>query len=285
MRVLLASVLLAVACPVLAQSGSETGILSPFDEAQMAQSIDRGIKLYRYDQSAWHVTDAMMEAVPAATKKLIRGYITTTDPGGYRTTFYGEDGDNRFKLYSAVWTGHVIVGAQIYSAGNMVPVSDEESRLILARKAATENLDGLMFCSDANPNAAAIPGTTPSDPVSVYIMTPQTKTDVFPLGGHNRVDVKDGKVVSKRAFTKGCIDFNRAELMKDAPKGATPVGMVVTHLLDPVPTEIHVFSVLAAQLPLYVGVSDGRLFAVEFVSRSARIRLLQGKQAESLQAQ
>jgi hypothetical protein len=251
----------------------------------MQESIDRGITIYRYDQSAWHVTDAMMKAVTADTKKLIRGYITIVDPAGYRTTFYGGDGNERFKLYSAVWTGSALAGAQTFSAADRVPVSNEESRLILARTIATANLDGLMFCSDANPNAAVIPGKTSSDPVSVYIMTPQTSAGVFPLGGHNRVDVKDGKVVSKRAFTKGCINFNRSELMKDAPKGATPVGMVVTHLLDPVPTEIHVFSVLAAQLPLYVGVSDGRLLAVEFVSRSARIRLLQDKQAEALQAE
>jgi hypothetical protein len=45
--------------------------------------------------------------------------------------------------------------------------------------------------------------------------------------------------------------------------GAQPVGMVVTHLLDPIPTEIHVFTALAAQVPVYVAVArPRRLFEV-----------------------
>jgi hypothetical protein len=32
--------------------------------------------------------------------------------------------------------------------------------------------------------------------------------------------------------------------------------MVVTHLLDPVPTEIHMFTSLTSGLPLFVGIGD-----------------------------
>jgi hypothetical protein len=32
--------------------------------------------------------------------------------------------------------------------------------------------------------------------------------------------------------------------------------LVVTHLLDPIPTEIHVFTALAAGLPVFVGTED-----------------------------
>ena len=37
--------------------------------------------------------------------------------------------------------------------------------------------------------------------------------------------------------------------------------MVVTHLLDPLPTEIHVFTSLASSLPLVVGIR-GRAWEV-----------------------
>ena len=45
--------------------------------------------------------------------------------------------------------------------------------------------------------------------------------------------------------------------------GATPAGLVVNHLLDPVPTEIHVFASYSLQMPLFVATRDKRLWRVE----------------------
>jgi hypothetical protein len=39
--------------------------------------------------------------------------------------------------------------------------------------------------------------------------------------------------------------------------------MVVSHLLDPVPTEIHVFTAMTSGMPVYVGIgSPSRLYHV-----------------------
>lgn len=268
MRSLVAALVLSIfSSPALAQSAPAS-----FD-ARLAANMARGDLLYAYDQSAWHVTDAMLEAVPEQTQKLMRGYITSPDATGYRTTFFGEDGDSRFKLYSAVWTGSAITGAQTFPAADRVPLSDEENRLIAAREVATAKMDDIMVCNNARPNVAVVPGATPNDPVSVYIMTPQTRTNAFPLGGHNRVDVKDGKVISRRKFTNSCVDF---EIADHRDKGK-PEAMGITHLLDPIPTEIHAFSVHAARLPLYVGIGSTSVFAVEVRDGKATARQIQGK--------
>jgi hypothetical protein len=260
---------LLCASPGGAQSPSSQANL----DAQLAANMARGDLLYAYDQSAWHVTDAMLKSVTGQARALVRGYITIPDPQGYRTTFFGENGDRHFKLYSAVWTGRAITAAQTFLAADNVPLSDEENRLIAAKKIATAKTDGIMVCGEANPNTIVIPGATLADAISVYVLTPQTKLSAFPLGGHNRIDVLDGRVISTRQFTRSCISLDKASV----PDKATPTGMFINHLLDPIPTEIHAFTVHAAQVPLYVGVRSGEAFAVEVRGGKANARRIRGK--------
>jgi len=114
----------------------------------------------------------------------------------------------------------------------------------------------LDFCSKSSPNVAVIPGATAADPVSIYVMTPQTENGIWPLGGHHRIDVKESRIVSQRAFTKSCVNLGGAK------KNEVPLTMAVTHLLDPIPTEIHAFTVQTSGVPLNVGTSDGSIFSL-----------------------
>jgi hypothetical protein len=99
-----------------------------------------------------------------------------------------------------------------------------------------------------------------------------------PVGGHYRVEVgPDGKAREMRPFTHSCIDMPAAGAKPEGqPPGSSTAAGLVTHLLDPVPTEIHVFSSLAAHLPLFVGTtSNHSLWEVDggrirLVSRDAR---------------
>jgi hypothetical protein len=47
------------------------------------------------------------------------------------------------------------------------------------------------------------------------------------------------------------------------PGRPKPVALMVTHLLDPTPTEIHVFSSFVAHMPVAVGTKDGRVWWVD----------------------
>jgi len=260
-----------VAAPPL--SGKAPRSLTPAEQAQLQHNLDRGALLYRYDQSAWHVTDAALAALPQSAKTMLRGYVTTPAANGLKTTFFGQSDDSRyFAVYSAVWTGSAIVEPKTYPTEPRVPVTVEEQRLIEARKAALDNMGKLAMCNSASPNAIVIPGGI-NEPISVYVLTPQTKSGVYPLGGHHRIDVKDGKIVATRDFTKSCIDLDR----NSVPEKALPVAAFIGHLLDPVPTEIHVFSAFAMGVPLVVGVRDGRIYAVEIRDGLPRARLMPDK--------
>ena len=89
------------------------------------------------------------------------------------------------------------------------------------------------------------------------------------LGVNDKTAVAaDGTVGAAHPFTKTCLSLPSAST-KNAPK-----ALVVTQLLDPLPTEIDVFTMFAARLPLCIGTPDGRIWSVESSGGQARIRLL-----------
>jgi len=229
----------------------------------------RGDLLYAYDQSAWHVTDAALAAIPKSSLNLLRGYVVTPAEGGYRTTFYGGDAGSHYRIYSAIWLNGSISRPELVASDKREPITADEERLIAAKTLALANLDGMTTCTDAKLNSAVIPGATSQDPISVYILTPPTKKDVIPMGGHLRLDVKDGAVVAKRGFTRSCIELAKPRSSK---KQGTPVAMMITHLLDPIPTEIHAFAVHSAGLPMFVSTPDGALYSVELSGGKAVAR-------------
>ena len=89
------ALLVAIAAP---------GASQPSAEAQAAANMARGDLLYAYDQSAWHVTDAALKAIPKESMPLLRGYIVTPANGGFRTTFYGGEAGSHFRIYTAIWS-------------------------------------------------------------------------------------------------------------------------------------------------------------------------------------
>jgi hypothetical protein len=99
-----------------------------------------------------------------------------------------------------------------------------------------------------------IPPVSGTAPIEVYLTSAQTDTDVLPFGGHYLLTIgADGTVQSVRKFTNSCINMERPRASR---RKGRPVALMVTHLLDPVPTEIHVFMSLTAAMPVYVGAGD-----------------------------
>lgn len=247
--------LVATACAVTAPAESKP--ISPELQSQLTANLARGDVLYGYDQVAWHITDAMLEAIPENKREVMRGYVVAPDGASLRTVFFGEENGRHVIVYAATWEKGKVARPELHLDGTRPKVTDEQERLIAARAAvlAPDTIGTLGLCSDASPNIAVIPGATADDPVSVYVMTPQTGDRVWPLGGHSRLEVKDGKILSKRAFTNSCVNVSaRGEGDEKA------VMLAVTHLLDPIPTEIHAFTVHVSQLPLGVGTPDGSWF-------------------------
>ena len=79
------------------------------------------------------------------------------------------------------------------------------------------------------------------------------------MGGHYRFELgADGKVRDSRRFMNTCFDaaFGQAA---GAPAGSTLSSIVLSHLLDPQPTEIHVFASYYLPVTLMVATTENRL--------------------------
>lgn len=239
--------------------------LSPAEQAQLREVARRGALLYAYDQAAWHGTDDMVAKLPDFQSR-VGGWIVDGPAQAPELVFFDKEGKG--PVYVARFRDGKLVSAEVAVAGTG-ELSAPRRQLIAARKAALDALakSGSRGCSEAPMNSVVLPPAAPGEPTLVYVLTPQRVMDAFPFGGHFLIPVDPfGRAGPIRRFTNSCLEMS----LKDLPKGGEPASLVVTHLLDPVPTEIHVFSSLAAHLPVMVGTRDGRIWSVD----GAAIRLI-----------
>jgi len=88
-----------------------------------------------------------------------------------------------------------------------------------------------------------------------------------PLGGSHRLDIVGGEITASRAFTRSCIQLNRAP----STRGANVSAMMVTHMLDATPTEAHVYWSLWARTPMVVVTGEDAIWEIE----NGRIRRIE----------
>ncbi|HEX8257812.1 MAG TPA: hypothetical protein VF589_09265 [Allosphingosinicella sp.] len=252
LRALLALALAAVvALPAAAQSpaAQSPAAPTPAERAQLDRVLERGRLIHAIDRAAWVVTDDFMAKAPAAVKAAARGYVVEPSAEGFAVTFYDDVSGRRSALYVGRVAGGRVVGSEVIAAARRAPLTPAQTRLVKAREAAATA--DYQSCTGAF-NVTAIPPAFPAAPLDVYLLSAQVNDREYPAGGHFRlVLAPDGKLVSSRKFTNSCLSLS------GAPDSGGPVAaLMVTHLLDPLPTEIHVFTALSAGKPLYVGAGD-----------------------------
>ncbi len=268
MKRLFVALALGCATPQISVA-QEAPRVSETDRGDLVLAITRGKQIFEYDQAAWHTTDALLEDVNDASKIGIQGWVVTKVTSGLNVTYFGKTDKGLIGLYSAVWTGSAVIERKRLEVGPDSVLQAEQLRLIAARDAASPV--GLAVCEDKPFNTVVLPGEKPGDADLVYYLTPQLRAGIFPFGGHHRIAVKNGKEVERRSFTKSCMNLPTT----GNKKGGKPSALVLTHLLDPIPTELHVFSVFSTKLPLYVMTqSNERIWVVEVPNGFARVRLL-----------
>ena len=232
-------------------------------------ALDRGLAIYRYDQAAWHTTDAALEDLESARQADVKGWVVTASGKDLLVTYWRSDGDGFRGVYSAIWDGSKVTDRKKLE-GDAALMSTEQIQLIRAQQLI--DVSKLERCSDAPFNSVVLPPTKPEEPILVYELTPQKTLSSIPMGGHYRFAVKDGKIVDQRAFTKSCLEL----ALPDTTAEEKPVALAITHLLDPVPTEIHVFSVFASQVPIYVStVSNKHIWATGVANGTPQVKLIQ----------
>lgn len=247
------------ACLLLAALlGGATAI----DTTAIEHAERRGLALARYDRAAWVSTDDLMSRLPAERRPEVGGWIVTPAPGGLHVDYVGKGAAAERVVYAADFDGRAIVHAVVHPRSDEPPLSEPAVRMIRAlghARAEIARHADWRPCTPAPFNPVVLPpeadGTVP-----VYFLTAQTERGAFPFGGHYEVDVApDGHVAAARSFTKTCLTMSGSA----HPPGVTPAGLAVTHLLDPQPTEIHVFEQLQAGLPVYVGTGANSIWKVE----------------------
>ena len=245
---------LALQPAAAAQSGKAKPapvVLSDADAAAVQRAADRGVLIYAYDQAAWQGTDDLVANLPDAAST-IAGWIVDGTATAPEIVFYDRDEAGPKAVYVANFQNNKLVSGRLLSGSDDRSISQARLAMIAARQIAAE----AMAKSDASPcgttpfNPVVLPAPWPGAATPVYFLTPQTEKDSLPFGGHYLVDVSAGKAQPVRPFTKSCISLSTS-----GEDGDT-VALAITHLLDPVPTEIHVFSSLAAKKPVYVGTDD-----------------------------
>lgn len=226
---------------------------------QAAESL--GEQAFRHDRAAWHATDALRKLRTFRRDRRVQGWITQAGDAGITVTFVGGGEGEPLALYRAtILESGTLLGEPVVLKSPQ-PLDEYEGSAARARALAL----GLPFeACGKNYNTIVLPNDAGGSKWIVYLFPGTTKNDVVPLGGSFRVDVDLSNDTSTlRAYTRSCI-----ELQND-PRA---VGLMVTHLMDPVPTEVHVFWNLWANKVLYVGTSQGGAL---WVLEGGRIRLVQ----------
>ncbi len=247
---------------------SQTDVLSDDQQAQLQKALGRGQKIYLHDQAAWHTTDALQEIVPRNRWAEIRGWIVDVEERGFRVTYYGTDERGYYGIFSALWSQDNGVSEGVLITDKWPSFSANQLRRIEAIQVAREQ--SLTRCVEDRPfNVVAFPDEEQPDRDIVYLLSPTLETNSYPAGKHYQLTVEKGKIVSQRAFTNSCLVLRNNTDQKVA-------ALFLTHLLDPVPTEIHAFLALSARQPIYVSIAElEKIWVMEIIGGEPRARLVE----------
>jgi hypothetical protein len=258
----------AQALPALAAPSEE--------EAATAKEAERrGLAMAASDRAALRANERFREdaakagGLDALREKGLRGYVIEPFLGDYEAVFYGEQDGRQFALARYAYTDGRIAGGGLLEHGEPDELSPLAKRMIAALDKVGEVMakPGHELCSKSPPNSLVLPR---NDGLSVYVRTTTTDPKVYPAGGHYRFDFDaEGELVGERRFMTGCFPI---DLIK-VPEGTKPT-LLMTHLLDPQPTEIHSFVSQNVPLNLAVVTAPNRYL---WQVREGKIEFLQDK--------
>lgn len=250
-------ILLAALMASAPAAATDTGMPGALPEAQEAAALRTaeatGRVIYRHDQAATVATDVALADRAFRSDGRLDGWITEEQDGGIVVTFID---DTPSALYRVTVSANGVAGP-LEALDAPTPLSPHEQAAARARSAALAS--GFEPCTRTY-NSVVLPPGSPAGPHwVVYLLPGTTDPHAVPIGGTYRFDVDGTTVVSQRGFTRTCIALQKNEVAEHSL-----AFLMITHLLDPIPTEAHVFWSLWAQKPMYVStVPKGSLWLIE----------------------
>lgn len=256
--------------PAAPASEAAAGPAPPLTQAEIAelgQTVERGRLLIAIARAGLIATQDMLSRVPDPAGAGIAGWLAEPEGNGMAVTFYGDGAEGPMAVFRATVLGTRVTSRQVFLVGDRPALNPVQARMAAAR--ATAATLEQRPCAGDQFNYLIVPAASADAPVEIYRMTPQTERRRFPLGGHFKATVAaDGSVSENRGFANSCMNL-------EAPPVATgqqPRPLAVTHLLDPMPTEIHMFAAQMTGRPLMVVTGEPQRVWLVTNERIAEVR-------------
>lgn len=247
------------AAPAAAPAPTPAAPPTAEERQRLVAAGQRGILLFEIARAAQLTTQDMLTRVPNPSEAGITGWVATPEASGTMTViYYAETPAGPVAVYRGSVAGNRIASREVFAGVDRPALNVTQRRMAVAR-AAVATLDRQPCGGEFN--VFVVPPASAEGPVEVYKLSPQTQRGRYPVGGHFLATVApDGSIASTRAFTNRCVDLELPVALAGAPRRP----LAVTHLLDPLPTEIHVFLSLWMNRPLMVATgTPERLWAIE----------------------
>jgi hypothetical protein len=222
--------------------------LSPQEEqTALRRAETTGLTIYKHDHAAAVATDALGALGLLKSDKRIRRWITQEQGEGILVTFISGDANEVPQaLYRVSVSKEGEVTGPPQELKTLQALPEFESGAAAARLFAAKY--SFQPCAE-HYNTVVLPADSSASPNWVVYLIPGTQDALrIPLGGAHRLelDATAQHLISERGFTRSCLVLGDPK----ADAKQRPVMLVASHLLDPVPTEIHVFWNLWSGIPL-----------------------------------
>lgn len=244
-------------------------VLTPSDEEQIAirEAEAIGSRIFAHDMAATVATDALMNVRGFKRNRKVQGWITEERGEAVRVTFIGgKKGDPLAALYRVMVSPDGRVEGEALALKPPEHLSAFEAAAAKARSLAASS--AFEPCSKKY-NSVVLPQGEDLTKWIVYMLPGTTNKSIVPLGGSYRFDVNvESESFRSRPYTKTCIQL-------DSPPEA--VALMTSHLLDPVPTEVHVFWSIWSKKPMYiVTIENGSMWSIEGAKVNLKKRRIDG---------
>lgn len=265
MSIVLAALIAATAIqgPDASTSAPPSGSTTPdvlSNEQRIADAAGLGRLIHAFDRAAWVSSDALTTAVPKEQLVGLGGYVVeASDAQTLRVTYYRGAAAVAQAFFVADVRGGKVVRQELLATP--IALSADQMVLARAREVAAKRAHERSYkpCTPAPFNTVVVPSRR-GGPVAVYLLSAQQDAGTYPMGGNYRVIVgPDGAILASRPYSVSCLNLTVPKL----PAGAKPVGFMVNHLLDPVPTEMHVLASYNLRMPLLVATPEKRVWEVK----------------------
>ena len=263
----------APARPTAAAAATPAGPPPPLTRAQIAtldRTVERGRLLVAIARAGMIATQDMLTRVSDPDGAGISGWIAEPAGNSMIVTFYADGGEGeaaaRKAVYRATVLGGRVTARDIFLGDDRPALTPIQARMAAAR-AVSENAE-LRACTDQPFNVLVVPPAASGAAIDVYRISTPAQRGRFPLGGHFRSTVAADGTVESRSFANACVNL-------DAPAvaaGQQPAPIGVTHLLDPLPTEIHLLLAQTVGRPLLVVTGEPQRLWLVTGDRIAEVR-------------